>query len=109
MAPSGPGSPPPARSRSRYWPAVTSVRMVSQTARARVSAAGEMPERRSSSSDQTRARSPTRMAAPRVGAVHDVVVHQGAGVDELEGGDRGEHSRLVLGGVAGAAPAPVGE
>ena len=43
---------------------MTSVRIVSQTARARVSDAGESPERASSSSDQTSARSPTRIAAP---------------------------------------------
>ena len=55
------------------------------------------------------------MAAPGLGAVHDVVVDQGAGVHELEGGDGAEHRRVVLAtavvvaAAGGAAPAPVGE
>ncbi len=83
---------------------------------------------RSSSSDQTSARSPTRIAAPMPnssrspvrrsarcrsanpmcvagaaaaggGAVHDVVVDERAGVHELECGDGAEHSGVVLADV----------
>ncbi len=46
-------------------------------------------------------------AATRVAAVHDVVVDERAGLQQLERGRRGH--RLLAVGAAGAAPAPVGE
>ena len=98
---------------SRYWPPSTSVRIASPRAAARAAASAGRSVPRSMSSAQTRARSPSRIAAaapkraarPRhagVGVppgeldvhgraaapgrrgVHEVVVHQRARLDQLE-------------------------
>ena len=123
-------------STSRYWPMVTSVRISSKTGRARCTWYGSSPALCSSWSDQTRHRSPRRIggrvtepvgvAAPAggavvggepavhgglapagVGAVHQVVVDERAGLDELQGGE-GRH-QLIGVDAAGAPVAPVGE
>ncbi|GFJ88657.1 hypothetical protein Prum_022990 [Phytohabitans rumicis] len=48
-----------------------------------------------------------RLAAPGVGAVHEVVVDQRAGLHQLQGGDGRDHSVRV--GAAGSPVAPVRE
>ena len=47
-----------------------------------------------------------RAAAAGDGAVHDVVVDQGAGVHELEGGDGAQHGGVVLAAPGPASRAP---
>ena len=121
-------------SRSRYCPAITSVRIRSSTAWPRRSASAGRPLAWYISSVHDSRRSPMRMASTcrttpvipasaarrggrrtggaarppaGVAAVHDVVVHQRAGVQQLQRGGRGQDLRAVW--PARPAPAPVAE
>ena len=110
---------------SRNWPVITSVRHRSKTSSAGTTRSSGSPQRRSSSSDQLSSRSPSRIAAdgavllrvaapaapagarrsnaavrgrpaaPGVGGVHVVVVHQRAGVQQLER-RAGPHERVLV-------------
>src|SRR4029453_846464 len=103
--PSSSGAPRRASTRSRYWPPMSSERSRLKTRRAAARRSSGRPASDRATSAQVKARSPMSMAAPapkaagsragdpdvrgrapppHLGAVHDVVVDEGADVQQLD-------------------------